>query len=253
MSTATTAHSAEGGALQWFRRLVWLGIIANVVVGIVGVAAPAQVLAFLKLDPASPLVWPRCAAFFLILLSCFYIPAAVDPCAHRFSAVFAVACRFAGFAFFAVVGGRYIVFGLYDLLFGAPQAICLYLAWRKRKEAAENRPPSGRWVVWLIVLFTLAAFAYGAIQFFPKPIVTEYKDDTEFFKYGSIGNDGAAGIPYPMWVAFPDVCARHLPPGGEGYASFGFSWEGGANRSLAQPVGFSRAKVGVERMAINCA
>src|SRR5947208_16634380 len=105
MSTATTAHSAEGGALQWFRRLVWLGIIANVVVGIVGVAAPAQVLAFLKLDPAAPVVWPRSAAFFLILLSCFYIPAAVAPCEHRCAAVVAVGCLPGGFPFSSGVCG----------------------------------------------------------------------------------------------------------------------------------------------------
>src|SRR5882757_1858107 len=44
-----------------------------------------------------------------------------------------------------------------------------------------------------------------------------------------------------------------FPPGAKDYSAFGFNYEGGADRSLAQPVGFSRAKVGVERMAINCA
>ena len=130
MSTATTtAHSTEDGALRWFRRLMWAGIIANVVVGIVSIAYTPQVLALAKVDPATPLVWPRLSAMLVMLLAGFYIPAAIDPCAHRFSAVFAVVCRFAGTIFMAVVGGHYIIFGLFDFVFGAPQAICLYLAW----------------------------------------------------------------------------------------------------------------------------
>ena len=39
MSTATTtAHSTEDVALRWFRRLMWAGIIGNVIVGIVSIA-----------------------------------------------------------------------------------------------------------------------------------------------------------------------------------------------------------------------
>ena len=79
-----------------------------------------------------------------------------------------------------------------------------------------------------------------------------YADDEEHFKYGSIGNDGAGGIPYPIWIAMPDVCAHHLPRP-QGYAAFGLLYERGRNPAIDPPIGFSRAKVGVERMAINCA
>ena len=61
-----------------------------------------------------------------------------------------------------------------------------------------------------------------------------------------------SGIPYPIWVAMPDVCAHHLPRP-QGYAAFGLLYERGRNPAVDPPVGFSRAKVGVERMAINCA
>ena len=105
MSTATTtARSTEDGALRWFRRLMWAGIIGNVIVGIVSIAYTPQVLALAKVDPATPLVWPRLSAMLVMLLAGFYIPAAIDPNAHRFSAVFAVVCRFAGTIFTAVVG-----------------------------------------------------------------------------------------------------------------------------------------------------
>jgi mono/diheme cytochrome c family protein len=238
--------------LLWFQRLVWLGIIANIGITLTAIFCTETVIEVLRLDPAFPLAWPRFGAFGILLLTGFYVVAATDPCRSPWATVFTIVCRAGGLFFFAIVGGRYIVFGLYDLLFGAPQAICLYLAWRKHKEAAEKRPPGGRWVVWAIILFTLAAFAYGAMQFFPKPVLTEYQDDNEFFKYGSIGNDGVAGLPYPLWAAMPEVCARHLPPGTKDYSAFGFLWERSGDNS-AQPVGFSRAKVGVERMSINCA
>src|SRR5882724_8054334 len=246
-------HGPGAKALLWFLRFVWLGIIANIVLTFTAIFCTEWVIEFIRLDPASPLAWPRFGAFGILLLTGFYLIAAMDPCRSMWASVFTIVCRAGGLLFFAIVGGRYIVFGLFDLLFGAPQAICLYLAWRKTKEAAENRPPGGRWVVWLIVLFTLAAFGYGALQFFPKPILTEYKDDAEFFKYGSIGNDGAAGLPYAIWVALPEVCAKHFPPGPRDYTAFGFNWERGADRATGQPIGFSRAKVGVERMSINCA
>lgn len=244
---------AGAKALLWFQRFVWLGIVANIILCLTGIFCTEWVIGLLQLEPAYPLVWPRFGAFGILLLTGFYVVAAMDPCRSRWATVFTVVCRFVGFFFFAIVGGRYIAFGLFDLLFGAPQAICLYLAWRRTKDAREKRKPGGHWVVAVAILLALAAFAWGAMQFLLTPVLTQYPSDEEFFKYGSIGNDGAAGIPYPIWVALPQVCARHLPPGGDGYASFGFSWDRGRNRALDPPIGFSRAKVGVERMSINCA
>jgi mono/diheme cytochrome c family protein len=252
MSTSATTHASEPGALRWYRRLVWAGIIANVVVGIVSIAYTAQVLALARVDPATPLVWPRLSAMLVMLLAGFYIPAAVDPCAHRFAAVFAVVCRFAGTIFMAVVGGHYIIFGLFDFIFGAPQAICLYLAWERMRAAAEGRATRGRIVAVLAGLLALAVFAWGAFQWLMAPILPAFASDEEYFKYGSIGNDGASGIPYPIWVAMPEVCAHHLPRP-QGYAAFGLIYERGRNPAVDTPVGFSRAKVGVERMSINCA
>src|SRR5260370_12162281 len=120
---------------------MWAGIIANVGVGIVSIAYTPQVLALAKVDPATPLVWPRLSAMLVMLLAGFYIPAAIDPCAHRFSAVFAVVCRFAGTIFMAVVVGHYIIFGLFPFVFGSPPHILLYLAWQ-RMEAAPDIPAS---------------------------------------------------------------------------------------------------------------
>jgi mono/diheme cytochrome c family protein len=50
----------------------------------------------------------------------------------------------------------------------------------------------------------------------------------------------------------PEVCAHHLPRP-QGYAAFGLLYERGRNPAVDTPVGFSRARVGVERVSINCA
>lgn len=78
-----------------------------------------------------------------------------------------------------------------------------------------------------------------------------FASDSDHFKYGSIGNDGVNGLPFLVWRALPTVCPDLLP-GHDGYASLGFVWEAGHSRNEA-PVGISRARVGFERAAINCA
>ena len=252
-SPARPMEDGPDGALLWFQRIVWIGIIANLILTLTSIVFTEQVIALLRLDPATPLVWPRFGAFGILLLTGFYIPAGIDPIRSPFATVFTVVCRFAGFFFFAIVGGRYVAFGLFDLIFGAPQAVFLYLAWRRTKDAAAGIPSRAGIGAFALSLLFLAMFVWGAAKFVMAPIVPKQASDEDHFKYGSIGNDGAAGIPYPIWIALPDVCARHLPPGAKGYAGFGFLWERGRDPALDAPVGFSRARVGVERMSINCA
>lgn len=249
-SESNDSNLASLRALVWFQRVVWAGIIANVAVALVSIAYPEAVLRLLKLDPASPLIWPRFAAFLLILLSGFYLLAAIDPARHRFASIFAVVCRFAGVAFFTVVGGRYTIFGLFELLFGAPQAILLWLAWRRQRPGADQSNTALAAVLAGLVAF--GALSYGLVQWFMSPVVPAYASDQDFFKYGSIGNDAASGIPYKLWAVMPEVCAHHLPRG-QSYAAFGFLWEEGRNPALDPPIGFSKARAGVDRMAINCA
>src|SRR5262249_2858255 len=198
MSTATTtAHSTEDGALRWFRRLMWAGIIGNVIVGIVSIAYTPQVLALAKVDPATPLVWPRLSRLFVLLLAGLLVPAAIDPCAHRFSAVFAVVCRFAGTIFMAVVGGHYIIFGLFDFVFGAPQAICLYLAWQRMHSAARGRASGGTIVALLAGLLAIGAFVWGAFQWLTQPVLPAFASDEEFFKSPPLATHTASALPSP--------------------------------------------------------
>jgi len=75
-----------------------------------------------------------------------------------------------------------------------------------------------------------------------------FEDPTERFKYGSIGAEQDAGIPYWIFYVLPRVFSDKLPGPG-GYASFGVAWEPG--REL--PIGFSKKRIGFDRVANNCA
>jgi hypothetical protein len=98
------------------------------------------------------------------------------------------------------------------------------------------------------VLIGLAIVAgpilYGRL--FPLP--TRYASDVEHFKYGSVGVEPAAGIPFEVWRALPAVCMA--PDQARlGYRRFGFQWEPGH----AAPVGMPLERAIVPRVGINCA
>jgi hypothetical protein len=109
--------------------------------------------------------------------------------------------------------------------------------------------------VWIgaigIVAVAAAGIGWVAYDKLLRKEIPVYQSDIEHFKYGSIGNDGENGLPYLLWRVLPKVFPEHLPGPG-GYASLGFVWEPGHSQNDA-PVGFSKARVGFERMAINCA
>ena len=119
----------RGKAAVWFGRIVWLGIIANVAVAIPTLLAPDRLIAMANLPPAMPLMWPRFAAWLLILLSAFYIPGAVDLYKYSVPAQLSVMSRLAGVVFFFFTQpAEYLVFGVFDLVFLVPEAILLMIA-----------------------------------------------------------------------------------------------------------------------------
>jgi hypothetical protein len=73
------------------------------------------------------------------------------------------------------------------------------------------------------------------------------------FKYGSIGAEHDAGIPYWIFYVLPRVFPEKLTQDGKvlpgGYASLGVPWEQGQEL----PVGFSKKTIGFPRVANNCA
>ena len=108
-----------------------------------------------------------------------------------------------------------------------------------------------RWLKIAGVILLLLAIALGYVgwdRFLRDHGAQTYADADERFMYGSIGAEFDAGIPYWIFYVLPRVFADKLPGPG-GYASLGVVWEEG--REL--PVGFTKRRIGFDRVANNCA
>ena len=119
-------------AAVWFGRVVWLGILANLGAAIPTLLVPDRLIAMLNLPAATPLVWPRFAAWLLILLSLFYMPGAMDLDKYRVTAKLSVFSRLAGVVFFWLTQPpEYRQFGTFDFVFLVPETILLTIALRQ--------------------------------------------------------------------------------------------------------------------------
>jgi hypothetical protein len=126
-------------AAVWFGRVVWLGILANFALAIPALFVPERVIAMANLPPAMPLLWPRFAAWLLILLSLFYMPGAVDPYKYRVTAWLSIVSRLAGVFFFWVTQPpEYRLFGTFDFVFLLPEAILLPIALKAVRAMQEG-------------------------------------------------------------------------------------------------------------------
>lgn len=110
-----------------------------------------------------------------------------------------------------------------------------------------TRRKSLAWIV-LIVLVLVIGWLAWANLFRERPQTLADDSIEEYFKYGSIGTEDAAGIPFWIWLVMPKMFPEYLPAPG-GWAALGFNWEQG--REL--PVGFSKKTIGFDRVGINCA
>jgi hypothetical protein len=115
----------------WFGRVVLLGVAINLGLSIPTLFIPERMLALLQLPVAEPTLWVQFSANLLILLSLFYIPAAIDPMRYQTSAWLAVFSRVAGTVFFLTQPRDYLLFGLFDMTFAAVEGLLLVLAMRQ--------------------------------------------------------------------------------------------------------------------------
>lgn len=95
-----------------------------------------------------------------------------------------------------------------------------------------------------------AGALFGWYKFFrEEPQPQWITGDPEMrFKYGSIGGERDAGIPYWIFYVLPRMFPEKIP-GPNGFTSFGLSWEQGQEL----PIGFTRKVIGFARVGNNCA
>jgi mono/diheme cytochrome c family protein len=117
---------------------------------------------------------------------------------------------------------------------------------------ARLGPRRHRLLVGLLVLVLLGALGgwYGWYKFFREEPQPDWitQDPEMRFKYGSIGAERDAGIPYWIFYVLPRMFPEYLP-GPTGLASLGVSWEQGQEL----PIGFTKKVVGFARVGNNCA
>lgn len=103
-------------------------------------------------------------------------------------------------------------------------------------------------VLAILVLLGIAGGVFAWYKFFREVPQEPFASPDERFKYGSLGGENEAGIPYWIFVVLPRMFPEYLPGPG-GYASLGVAWEEGQEL----PIGFTRKVVGFPRVANNCA
>jgi len=131
-------------AARRFMRVTWVGIAANLALATPTLLAPERMLAFSRLPPAVPLLWLQFAALLLILLSAFYVPAALNPNRYRLVAWLAVGARLAGVVFFlGFQPHEYNLFGYFDFVFFVPEGLLLVVLARESAPHAEQAGTTG--------------------------------------------------------------------------------------------------------------
>jgi hypothetical protein len=130
---------------RWFKRVVWIGILANFGLAIPTLVAPARMLALSGLPEATPLLWTQFAGLLLVLLSIFYMPAGIDLDRYLAVAWLAVGSRVAGVVFFVVFQpAAYRMLGYFDLVFFIPEVILLTTAIRQATGPASGSSMGAR-------------------------------------------------------------------------------------------------------------
>src|SRR5215217_8593098 len=115
------------------------------------------------------------------------------------------------------------------------------MPWQQRKSRVRAR------LIWTGAVLALV-LGLGAWNTLLRTVPVDYGSAAENFKYGTIGVEESAGIPYWIWLVLPRVFPEHLPGPG-GYSSLGVVWEQGSEL----PIGFSKLTVGFPRVGPNCA
>lgn len=255
--------------LRWFSRIVWLGIVMNLLFVVPSLLAPQLLNIVFGLGPESNEVWLRNAGMLLLSLCIFYAGAAFNPARYPGYSWLVAVSRLVAAVFWLymvrVSGFPRLMWQFFfaDLIFGVVLVALLQLglpaesrisaanfkrgwagivAWFKAK--LRSKP------VWIgVAVVVLLAGVVGYVLW--DRLLRKYPDivynmPEEHWKYGAIGLSSESRVPYLVWKALPRMFPEKMPGG---WASFGLIVEDG--REL--PVGFSLRHIGYPAVEANCA
>jgi hypothetical protein len=254
-------------AAIWFGRVVWIGIVLNVVFVLQEVLAPDLVNVSVGLQPGFPTVWNRAHASMVLGLTLLYVPAAVDPLRYPAYSWLLVLSRLVASCFWgwclASGQGAFVPYLMMDGAFCVLQGVLLQAALPSEQRVPANLgalfssigaavktayASTAMRVATIAVVVLLGAIGWILYEnLFRHAPDTNDPDIVQHFKYGPIGLGSASRIPYWVFAVLPDVFADKLPGPG-GWTSVGLIMEPGAE----VPVGFARRRFGYESVEANC-
>jgi Cytochrome C oxidase, cbb3-type, subunit III len=102
------------------------------------------------------------------------------------------------------------------------------------------------------VVLVLVLIGAGIVfAWFQRDVPETHADIVDHFKYGSIGAEERAGVPYWIWKVLPSVFPEYLPDRpGQGYERLGFIYE---SATADRPIGTSLREKPVALVGLNCA
>jgi hypothetical protein len=253
---------------RWFSRVVWLGILFNLLFVATQMFASNFVNAGLGVPIGTSTVWNLGHGMMVLALTILYVPAAVAP------------LRYPGYTWMIVLS-RLLAAGLWayifftsspgflqplimDATFGIVEGILLQLALPLHQRLSfenvkrfldkiggffrtEFAHPAVRVVVAVVVvLVAIVGYLLWDNLLRAEPDI-QYSSVLEHFKYGAIGLGSSSRIPYWIWKVLPDMFPEKLPGAG-GWASLGLIYEDGHDL----PVGFAKRHIGYDAVEANC-
>lgn len=254
--------------VAWFSRVVWLGIIFNLLFVAEQMLAPDMVNVGLGVPITGVTVWNVAHGAMVLALSLLYIPAAIDPLKFPLYSWMIVVSRLLAAVLWAFVFTSqpgFIGPLIMDGAFGIAEGILLQFALPADKQVSPAH--LGRFFL-RIWAWTRAEFAYPAVRIGAAVVVAiiavvgymlwynlmraepdiQYSAVQDHFKYGAIGLGSDSRIPYWIWKVLPDMFPEKLPGPG-GWTSLGLIMEDGHDL----PIGFAHRKIGYDSVEANCA
>lgn len=252
----------------WFSRVVWLGIVFNLLFVAEQFFAPDLVNVGFNVPITGVTVWNVAHGAMVLALSLLYIPAAVNPLQYPMYSWMIVVSRLVAsvlWAFVLTTNPAFTTAFVSDFSFGIVEGILLQLALPARSKLGgtsiahtserlggflrtsfQSRPVQILTGVVLVVI-AIAAYLLWDNLLRAEPDI-QYASVEDHYKYGAIGLGSDSRVPYWLWKVLPDMFPEKLPGPG-GWASLGFVIE--PNHDL--PIGFAHRKIGYDSVEANCA
>lgn len=251
----------------WFSRVVWLGILFNLLFVAEQFFAPDLVNVNFNVPITGVTVWNVAHGAMVLGLSLLYIPAAVNPLQYpMYSWMIVVSRLVASVLWIIVLAGNpaFTSAFIMDFSFAIVEGILLQLALPAHSKLGATsishtfarignffRTSFQSRVVQVataavVIIIAIVAYVlwYNLVRAEPD---IQYAAVEDHYKYGAIGLGSDSRVPYWIWKVLPDMFPEKLPGPG-GWSSLGMIIE--PNHDL--PVGFAHRKIGYDSVEATC-